>query len=100
MAYYRVQISAEIQGNYLEDMERPYFYYGMKSVETLDNSYQPNVIYKSKDKFQYCVILNEPTQVDIYEAKRALKNKMLLDLGHVINNLSQIYEKISKENIE
>lgn len=100
MAYYRVQISSSIQGCQLENSDIPYTYYGIQTVQTLDNDYKPNIVYRIKDRFSYCIYLNQPNALQILHAKELIKQQMLKDLQLVIDNLNSIKNKIENTIIE
>ena len=100
MAYYRVQIKGSVKGYKLENANNPYTYYGIQTVQTLDNDYKPNIIYRVKDEFSYCIYLNEPTALQIIHAKELIKQQMLKDIQIVIDNLSSIKNKIENTIIQ
>lgn len=92
--YYRVQVHGEIIGNYLENPQIKYQFFGINSVETLDKEYQNNIIYKTKNKFEYSIFLDHPTTIEILQAKNLIRQKMLQELQKIIDNLSNIKKQL------
>ena len=96
--YYMVQVNGTIIGNMINNMQIPYQYFGIKVVETLDRDYETKVIYKTDDKFEYTMYLDQPTSLQILEAKQCIKKQMLIDLQKILNTLTSIKQKIESQN--
>lgn len=93
---YRVDIHGQIIGNLLENPQIKYEFFGIECVQTLETQYQLNTIYRTKDKFQYSIFLEHPTSNQILIAKNLIRQKMLQDLTKVIDNLSEIKNKLQQ----
>ena len=94
--FYRVQIHGQINGNHIKNPQIKYQFYGIQCVETLDRQYKPNIIYKTKDKFEYSIFLDQPTSTQILAAKNLIREKMLFDLNKIIENLNNIKTQLEK----
>lgn len=94
--FYRVEIVGRIYGDMLNNPDVEYNCY-ITQCETLDKEYKTNCIYKTENKFQYSIYLDQPTSVQIIEAKNLIKQKMLCQLNNVLNNLEQIKYKLEKQ---
>lgn len=96
--FYRVEVKGEILGNAFNNPELPYEFFQIYTAETLDREYQPNVIYKTDNKFEYCMYLDQPSLNDIETAKHLIRQKMLCELTKIINNLQSIKEQLENQN--
>ena len=94
--HYRVQIVGSINGNQLLNPDLKYEFFDISCVETLDRDFENNIIYRTKDKFEYSIFLEHPTTQDILKAKNLIRQKMIQDLNIVINNLHQIKHQLLK----
>ena len=93
--FYRVQIHGQIIGDYIKNPQIKYEFFGIQCVETLERQYKPNIVYRTKNKFEYSIFLDHPTSVQILNAKNLIRKKMLQDLNLIIENLNEI-----KTNLE
>ena len=93
--HYRVQIHGQIMGDLLNNPQIKYEFFGIECVETLDKEYENNIIYRTKDKFQYSMFLDHPSTNEILKAKNLIRQKMLQDISKVIDNLLHIKSQLS-----
>lgn len=92
--FYRVQIHGQIIGNLIKNPQIKYEFFGIQCVETLERQYKPNIVYRTKDKFEYSIFLDQPTSTQILNAKNLIRQKMLFDLNQVIQNLNEIKNQL------